>query len=236
MTERGRNSIARSSAELAIGQSRLSWEGDTLVVWIDEVTAPIPSRIRGTVRVYPQLINDRAFALDQDGRHGWCPISPCARVQVSMERPAFRWIGAGYFDANYGQRPLEADFVHWDWSRASLPRGTAVLYDVLRRDGTSLSLAMGFDRRDGMQEFDPPPLAPLPKSRWGISRHTRTEGGCAASIVRTLEDGPFYARSTVASQLLGQPVVAMHESLSLDRFQSRWVQMLLPFRMPRWTR
>jgi carotenoid 1,2-hydratase len=190
MTERSRNSIARSSAELAIGQSRLSWEGDTLVVRIDEVTAPIPSRIRGTVRVYPQLINDRAFALDQDGRHGWCPISPCARVQVSMERPAFRWIGAGYFDANYGQRPLEADFVHWDWSRASLPRGTAVLYDVRRRDGTSLSL----------------------------------------------EDGPFYARSTVASQLLGQPVVAMHESLSLDRFRSRWVQMLLPFRMPRWTR
>jgi carotenoid 1,2-hydratase len=40
----------------------------------------------------------------------------------------------------------------------------------------------------------------------------------------------------VASQLLGQPVVAMHESLSLDRFRSRWVQMLLPFRMPRWTR
>jgi carotenoid 1,2-hydratase len=27
--------------------------------------------------------------------------------------------------------------------------------------------------------------------------------------------------------------VAMHESLSLDRFRSAWVQLLLPFRMPR---
>jgi len=33
--------------------------------------------------------------------------------------------------------------------------------------------------------------------------------------------------------LLGESVTAMHESLSLDRFRARWVQMLLPFRMPR---
>jgi len=26
----------------------------------------------------------------------------------------------------------------------------------------------------------------------------------------------------------------VHESLSLERFDSRWVQALLPFRMPRW--
>jgi hypothetical protein len=30
----------------------------------------------------------------------------------------------------------------------------------------------------------------------------------------------------------GQPVW-VHESLSLDRFGSRWVQLLLPFRTPR---
>jgi carotenoid 1,2-hydratase len=28
-------------------------------------------------------------------------------------------------------------------------------------------------------------------------------------------------------------VTAVHESLSLDRFRSRWVQYLLPYRMPR---
>jgi carotenoid 1,2-hydratase len=28
-------------------------------------------------------------------------------------------------------------------------------------------------------------------------------------------------------------MTAVHESLSLDRFQARWVQAMLPFRMPR---
>jgi carotenoid 1,2-hydratase len=37
----------------------------------------------------------------------------------------------------------------------------------------------------------------------------------------------------VAARWSGHDVTAMHESLSLDRFDSRWVQTLLPFRMPR---
>ena len=67
---------------------------------------------------------------------------------------------------------------------------------------------------------------------WRMARSTRSDDG-AASIVRTLEDSPFYARSAVATRLRGAPVLAMHEALSLDRFSRRWVQTLLPFRMPR---
>jgi carotenoid 1,2-hydratase len=37
----------------------------------------------------------------------------------------------------------------------------------------------------------------------------------------------------LSQRLLGEDVIAVHESLSLDRFRSRWVQALLPFRMPR---
>jgi carotenoid 1,2-hydratase len=51
--------------------------------------------------------------------------------------------------------------------------------------------------------------------------------------LQTLEDGPFYVRSLLRSQVLGQSVLAMHESLSLQRFSAGWVQMMLPFRMPR---
>ena len=50
---------------------------------------------------------------------------------------------------------------------------------------------------------------------------------------RTLEDTPFYARSLLDTCLLGEPVHGVHESLDLERFRSGWVQMLLPFRMPR---
>jgi carotenoid 1,2-hydratase len=51
--------------------------------------------------------------------------------------------------------------------------------------------------------------------------------------VRTLEDGPFYTRSIMATRLLGEDIELMHESLSGDRFASPVVKAMLPFRMPR---
>jgi carotenoid 1,2-hydratase len=47
----------------------------------------------------------------------------------------------------------------------------------------------------------------------------------------TLLDAPFYARSLVETRLRGLRVASMHESLSLTRFDARWVRALLPFRM-----
>jgi len=82
-------------------------------------------------------------------------------------------------------------------------------------------------------DFEPPPRVPLSGTGWRIARATRCEAGGTARAVETLEDTPFYARSLVATRLLGEDVVAMHESLSLRRFDTRWVQALLPFRMPR---
>jgi carotenoid 1,2-hydratase len=76
----------------------------------------------------------------------------------------------------------------------------------------------------------------LTTTGWRIRRETRADAGGAATIVRTLEDTPFYARTLVSTQLLGVPVTAVHESLDLNRFASRWVQTLLPFRMPRHAR
>jgi carotenoid 1,2-hydratase len=52
-------------------------------------------------------------------------------------------------------------------------------------------------------------------------------------VRRTLEDTPFYARSVLQTRLLGQDAIAVHESLSLDRFRNPIVQAMLPFRMPR---
>ena len=50
--------------------------------------------------------------------------------------------------------------------------------------------------------------------------------------LRTLEDTPFYARSLLTDGTQA-PGLVIHETLSLDRFGSNWVQSLLPFRMPR---
>jgi carotenoid 1,2-hydratase len=96
-----------------------------------------------------------------------------------------------------------------------------------------MSLAIAFDRTGAVGEMPSPPIVDLPPTLWRLPRATRSDSGEEAGVKRTFEDGPFYARSLVSARLFGEPVTAIHESLSLDRFRSRWVQMLLPFRMPR---
>lgn len=233
LTERRRSAIRRTRDTLVVGPSSVSWDGGALTVDIDEVTFPMPSRIRGRVRLFPKAVVARPVALDAAGRHQWIPIAPCARVEVALEQPGLHWVGAGYFDSNAGDAPLEDDFQGWHWSRADLRNGTCVLYDVARRDGTNFALARHFDPAGNAREIAPPPLAGLPRTRWRIERATRSDGGAPACVQTTLEDTPFYARSMVRAQVQGTPVSAIHESLSLDRFRAAWVKLLLPFRMPR---
>jgi carotenoid 1,2-hydratase len=233
MTERGRASVHRSATSLAIGPSAMWWEGDALTISIDEVSAPVPSRVRGVVRVHPAAITSVVRTLDSDGHHHWWPIAPIARVEATFEEPRLQWNGHGYLDSNFGDQPLEAGFARWDWSRACLSNGTTVLYDVTRRDGTGLSLAIRFDAAGNALDFLKPPATPLPPTLWRVNRQTRADRDSAVTVVRTLEDAPFYARSIIDTQVLGERTMAMHESLSLDRFRQAWVRMLLPFRMPR---
>ena len=231
LTERGRRQVRRGPDALRIGPSGLAWDGEMLSIEIDEVTAPIPSRLRGVVRVRPSAIESRVRALDAAGRHRWLPIAPCARAEVALEVPALRWSGPAYLDTNEGDRPLEDDFVRWNWCRAPLRDGAAVLYEVSRRDGGSLSLAMRYAGAGGVEDIAPPAPHRLTGTRWGVERATRADA--APAVLRTLEDAPFYARSVLATRLLGQDLTAMHESLSLDRFRAPWVQVMLPFRIPR---
>ncbi len=235
LTERGRKAVSRSPGELHLGPSAVTWNGRWLQVDVDEFAAPLPRRLRGRIRVHPAALSERQFALDAGGRHHWWPASPRCTVEVRMENPALAWQGKGYLDANWGSEPLEAGFARWDWSRAELGDGAStVLYDVTPRQGDGPSLALHFDTRGGITEFPAPPVAPLPKtSVWRVPRSVQSEHGPVAGVVRTLEDTPFYARSLVRTRVRGESVLAMHESLSLERFSRRWVQLLLPFRMPR---
>lgn len=234
MTERSRAQLRQSADGLEIGPSALSWDGETLTLRIDETAAPIPARVQGEVRVRPAAVTARDFAIDPAGHHRWWPIAPSARVEVDFARPRLRWSGTGYLDMNSGREPLERGFKRWDWSRAPLPDGTAILYDTQARQGGGEALALHIDRHGEIAELPGPPRVDLPGSPlWRIVRGTRCETGHAAGIARTLEDTPFYARSLVHTRLLGRDVTAMHESLCLDRFASPWVQAMLPFRMPR---
>lgn len=233
MTERGDTGLRQETTSLGIGPSSMHWDGDALTFDLDEITAPLPSRIRGRVKVIPRALAQQAYQLDAADRHRWAPIAPSARVEVQLRSPDVRWAGTGYLDSNHGSEPLETNLERWSWSRGALRDGrTAVLYDVVAHDGGETALAIAFDRHASAHPFEPPQRAPLPRSGWRIERATRSDDGIA-HVERSLQDAPFYARSVVGSRILGQPVFSVHESLDLARFRMPIVQAMLPFRMPR---
>lgn len=235
MTERGAGALSRSAEHLQIGPSALHWQDGRLTLDINELTVPRPGRLRGRVTLQAETNTGSARALHRNGRHCWQPLAPLARIDVQMLQPELRWQGEAYLDSNWGSEPLEAAFSRWHWSRARMADGScAVLYNTLNRDGSDTALALRCPPGGVMTPLASPPAAALPTATiWRMGRSTRADAGSEASVLRTLEDTPFYARSLLRTTLGGESVTAVHESLSLDRFRQRWVQTLLPFRMPR---
>jgi carotenoid 1,2-hydratase len=234
MTERTRADVERTASTFAIGPSAITWDGSALTIAINEVAFPLPSRIRGTVRVTPGTIGTEVIALDGDAKHFWQPIAPRGRIDVTLESPEQRWTGDSYLDCNFGCEPLEKTFKSWNWSRAHVPGGTDILYDLERRDGTTLSLARQFREDCKPSTVATAPVARLPFTKWRVQRDTRADAGAIPRVIKTLEDTPFYARSLIETTLDGSKITAMHESLSLDRLANPLVRLMLPFRMPRW--
>ncbi|PPD44823.1 MAG: hydratase [Methylocystis sp.] len=232
MTERGRQHVSRTRDALAIGPSSLEWRDGALAIRIDEISAPIPRRIRGEIIIEPRAINETQFMLEAQGRHVWRPIAPMARVSLNLDAPALKWSGHAYFDTNAGDEPLEGGFSFWTWSRATLSDGAAILYDAERRRESPLSLAMRFDAAGDLELLEPPPRALLPPTKWRVARHTRADDG-AAQVLRSFEDTPFYSRSLISGKFHGERTDWVNESLSLDRFANPIVRLMLPFRMPR---
>ncbi|WP_369405413.1 hydroxyneurosporene dehydrogenase [Novosphingobium capsulatum] len=237
MTERGRGAVRRDADCLQIGPSAMRWTGDALEIEIEEmdkrVGVPWQRRVAGRVRVIPEAMNAKAFALDPQGRHRWHCLAPRARIEVTMQQPGLAWQGSAYLDSNFGSEALEQGFRVWHWSRAHGRHGSFVFYEGIRRDGRPFASALRF-AADGTphEEAELPPVAPLPNTLWQMERKTRADRG-HASVVRTWEDAPFYSRSTLRSTLLGEPVVSVQESLDMDRFSSPIVQFMLPYRIPR---
>jgi carotenoid 1,2-hydratase len=231
MTERGRGLAARSAEHFKVGPSSLRWDGGALVIDIAETAMPIPFAVRGTVRLMPEAFCAHTEVLDAAGHHRWRPICPNLRVEASFESPGQDWSGTGYLDSNWGDVPLDQGFASWHWSRAPLKDGAAILYDMRRSDGSGHAFALKVGRGGEASRVPLPKEESLPKTGWRISRATRSDG--PARVAKTLEDTPFYARSLIASRLLGEDTVSVHESISFDRFRLPIVQAMLPFRMPR---
>ena len=232
MTERGARHCHREAHRYTIGPSQLRWDGQALHIAIDEITVPIPRRVKGTVRIEPQGLFNFSTPLDAMGHHRWGPLAPRARVEVNLQHPAQRWSGSGYLDSNEGDEPIDRPFREWDWSRTQLADGSvAVLYDVQHKSGPDTLLALRFCPDGRVEHFDAPPRQTLPLTAWRVARRMRSEG--PVQVSEQLEDTPFYQRAVLRSTLLGESVTSFHETLDCTRLVSPVVQAMLPWRMPR---
>jgi carotenoid 1,2-hydratase len=234
LTERKSSAVARDASSLSIGASTMRWlPNGALEIWVDERSAPWGARIRGRILFHPELRTSEAVAIDGRGEHLWWPVAPFGRVEVELRDPSVRFSGKAYLDSNAGDGPLEESFASWSWARLSGEHEVSITYDVVTQHGSAIRHGVEVDR-DGVRPLVASESARLGMTRFGLSRTMRSPWGAEAKLVRTVEDGPFYARSIVQCEEPGRsPVRGVHEVVSLDRFASSWVQFLIPFRMRR---
>lgn len=235
MTERNAAGVKRSPNRFELNKSCVTKTDAELRFDIDEWTVPIPRRVRGKVSISLNHSSPDAYPIDSQQKHFWQPLAPHTRIEVNMNSPDLSWEGNCYVDSNFGRCALETTFKQWHWSRAHLSNNTTLVqYDTEELNGHTAQNTWNFNQSMASEVHTINAQKPLKTTPiWRIKRHTRIEGSANIENLRTLEDTPFYARSSYETTIDGVRANCMHESLNLKRFASPWVQCLLPFRMPR---
>lgn len=229
----------RQPWRLRIGASSLAWREGELAIRIDERTTPFPMGnpfgrpVRGVIRVRPRTLPGLELPIDGRGHHRWWPIAPLAEVEVAMNAPDLRFVAHGYCDANAGNEPLWEGFDSWSWSRVTTADRAHISYDARERGGHEVSHALSISENGEWTRLPETAARDLPRTGWGLSRHTRLGEHKAPAIRRSLEDGPFYARALLDVVADGKPAIAMHECLAAQRLPKRWVQFCIRHRLRR---
>ncbi len=233
MTDRGVSALRQTETTFEVGPSGLTWDGDKLVINVDEVSSlPLISRVRGRITLTPSAVTDVELPLTPEGTHVWRPFAPSARIDVELGKRG-QWSGHGYFDANFGTRALEQDFRYWTWGRFPVTGGAACFYDAIRMDGSELAVGAKFTDAGDIEPFDAPPKTRFARSPWTVYRETRADAGYQPRQAKAMLDAPFYNRAVVRTQIHGEETEGVHESLDLDRFRGPWLMPMLAVRVPR---
>jgi len=239
MTDRGTTALRRSPDQFTVGPSSMTWKDDHLVIDINEISSlPLISRMRGKITVTPSAITQTELPLTPDGAHVWRPFAPIARIYVDLEANGWQFDGHGYFDSNFGTRPLESDFKTWTWARYPTATGATCFYDAVRHDGTTLETAIGFTPDGAARHVKAPAPTPFKRTLWALRRDTRADPHTTPRQIKSMLDAPFYSRSVVETQLDGQTVQGVHEALDLNRYANPLLKPMLAVRVPRrakWT-
>jgi carotenoid 1,2-hydratase len=239
MTDRGSSALRATRDTLQVGPSSMTWTGTDLAIDINEVSSlPLISRMRGKITLTPSAITQVELPLTPDGAHIWRPFAPTARINVDLEAPGWQFDGHGYFDSNFGTRPLEADFKTWVWARYPTTDGATCFYDAKRTDGTTLDTAINFAPDGTATHVEGPPQTPFKRTLWSLPRETRADAGTTPRQIKAMLDAPFYSRSVVETQIDGAVVQGVYEALDLRRYANPVIKSMLAMRVPRraeWT-
>lgn len=231
-TEWPSRQVSRTDSCFVLGPSQLEWRDGNLFVDVVEQTPRTRRPLVGRVAVYPEVTSDHVQALDAEQKHRWRPMAPKARFEARFEDPSLVFSGGAYCDGNDGDEPLEATLERWDWARFETPRGCLVVYDAMGRDKTAWNTASVFSAQGSMEPAECSFAHILPRTFvWAFPRRIHWLTRERPRVVRTLEDSPFYSRSLLQARFDGQDCWGIHESLSLNRFATPWMQRMLPFRI-----
>lgn len=220
----------RDATRFEMGRNRLHYDGTALHININDRSMPFARPVKGQLRIEPMCQTQAPLTLHKPGQQHWWPFAPAARIELDLPSPGLKWKGKGYFDTNWGAVPLQDCFKEWHWSRQHIGTATRIAYHSSHRSGAGPALALNIHKDGRVEDCEVPPVHELPKGLWQMRRPIATLE--KPTLVRTLEDTPFYTRSIVATPSCAN-ALAMHESLSLERFVQPWVQRLLPFRTRR---
>ena len=227
--------IERAPQEMRIGQSELSQGVDHLTVQLNERTQPFFQRMtpqaRGRLHFIPSARPNASIPLNKSDRHRWYGLAPHGRIQVELSSPSLRFEGNAYHDGNAGREPIEDGFKYWTWRREERPEGTAVLYDLVERDGSQNANSFLFTRGGEVAAYHAPQQAHLSRGLWGIERTTRAPEKTPVKLHATLVDSPFYTRDILEIGEEGNRSFSVHEALDLDRLKRRWVRFLMGFKI-----
>lgn len=236
LRERALSPSDRRKNELSFGASEVRWNGDRLEITVEERSTPFlgigPRRVAGKIVFRPEGLTSLALPLDSAGAHTWWPVAPRGRIEVDLHEPGVRFSGAGYHDANAGDGALERTFSDWHWCRGRTRKGHAIVtYDARSLDGTRTTHGLDWNGSEVAGLTRAARVHTLPTSLWGIGREAPCDPGSRPTLASVLEDTPFYARSLVDTELSGERVRVVHESLDARRLARAWVRGLLGFKM-----
>jgi carotenoid 1,2-hydratase len=234
MTDRGTSALRTSPDQFTVGPSSMTWTGDQLLIDINELSSlPLISRMRGRITVTPSAITNVELPLTPDGAHIWRPFAPVSDITVDLEAKGWQFTGHGYFDSNFGTRPLEHDFSYWTWGRYPTQAGATCFYDATRRDGTTLEAAVAFSDTGAAEIVSAPPRTPFKRTLWALRRETRADPGTTPRQTKAMLDAPFYSRAVVETQINGEKTQGVHEALDLKRYANPLLKPMLAVRVPR---